>query len=482
MTLPRYIGALFFTIMICSNADGQNKEIDSLFNLIKKDKEACPRPCLRDTSKVKHLNDLAWQLKYRNVDTSIILSSQALQAAEKLVASPDEAIAKAGKKGMAISFANLGSYNILKANYPKALHYYFKALKKNEELRNKNGIAANLGNIGIVYKQQADYAKALDYYFKALKIKEELGNKNGIANTLGNIGVVYSSQNDYSQALNYYFKALKIQEELGNKQSIAANLANIGSVYNVQADLSSRQTGPHAANPTELSLSFGLALNYYLKALKMAEEVGNKNFIAASLGNIGGLYTKTRKFAEAEKYLKQSLALCDSIKALNYTRDFEKSLSQLYETTGRTKLAFEHYKKYLAARDSINSEENQKKQARTEINHEFEKKEALAKAEQDKKDLLAEEEKQKQKLFLWFTIGGLAVVVIVSIFIFRSLQINKKKNMTISEQKTLVEHQKKIVEEKQKEILDSIHYAKRIQTALLTSEKYINRNLNTLKK
>ncbi|MBA3665308.1 MAG: tetratricopeptide repeat protein [Bacteroidetes bacterium] len=442
MTLPRYIGALFFTIMICSNADGQNKEIDSLFNLIKKDKEACPRPCLRDTSKVKHLNDLAWQLKYRNVDTSIILSSQALQAAEKLVASPDEAIAKAGKKGMAISFANLGSYN----------------------------------------KQQADYAKALDYYFKALKIKEELGNKNGIANTLGNIGVVYSSQNDYSQALNYYFKALKIQEELGNKQSIAANLANIGSVYNVQADLSSRQTGPHAANPTELSLSFGLALNYYLKALKMAEEVGNKNFIAASLGNIGGLYTKTRKFAEAEKYLKQSLALCDSIKALNYTRDFEKSLSQLYETTGRTKLAFEHYKKYLAARDSINSEENQKKQARTEINHEFEKKEALAKAEQDKKDLLAEEEKQKQKLFLWFTIGGLAVVVIVSIFIFRSLQINKKKNMTISEQKTLVEHQKKIVEEKQKEILDSIHYAKRIQTALLTSEKYINRNLNTLKK
>lgn len=31
------------------------------------------------------------------------------------------------------------------------------------------------------------------------------------------------------------------------------------------------------------------------------------------------------------------------------------------------------------------------------------------------------------------------------------------------------------VEEKQKEILDSIHYAKRIQTALLTSEKYIEK-------
>ena len=39
-----------------------------------------------------------------------------------------------------------------------------------------------------------------------------------------------------------------------------------------------------------------------------------------------------------------------------------------------------------------------------------------------------------------------------------------------------------MIEEKQKEILDSIHYAKRIQTALLTSEKYIERNLNKLTK
>lgn len=42
--------------------------------------------------------------------------------------------------------------------------------------------------------------------------------------------------------------------------------------------------------------------------------------------------------------------------------------------------------------------------------------------------------------------------------------------------------QKKMIEEKQKEILDSIHYAKRIQTALITGEKYIERNLNSLNK
>jgi hypothetical protein len=43
-----------------------------------------------------------------------------------------------------------------------------------------------------------------------------------------------------------------------------------------------------------------------------------------------------------------------------------------------------------------------------------------------------------------------------------------------------VEKQKDMMEEKQKEILASIHYAKRIQRALITSEKYIERNLERL--
>lgn len=48
-----------------------------------------------------------------------------------------------------------------------------------------------------------------------------------------------------------------------------------------------------------------------------------------------------------------------------------------------------------------------------------------------------------------------------------------KKELNESKEKT---------EEKQKEILDSIHYAKRIQNALLPNDSYIYRNLNRLKK
>ena len=46
--------------------------------------------------------------------------------------------------------------------------------------------------------------------------------------------------------------------------------------------------------------------------------------------------------------------------------------------------------------------------------------------------------------------------------------------------KHLVEKQKELVEEKQKEIIDSINYASRIQRALITSERYIEKSLNRL--
>lgn len=55
------------------------------------------------------------------------------------------------------------------------------------------------------------------------------------------------------------------------------------------------------------------------------------------------------------------------------------------------------------------------------------------------------------------------------------------KKLNLSYQHLLIENKKEI-ELKQKEIIDSIHYAKRIQEALLTPQSYIERNLNRLKK
>ncbi len=53
----------------------------------------------------------------------------------------------------------------------------------------------------------------------------------------------------------------------------------------------------------------------------------------------------------------------------------------------------------------------------------------------------------------------------------------KNRTQHIEEQKEVIAKQKELVEEKNKEVLDSINYAKRIQSALLTSENYIRKYL-----
>ena len=67
-------------------------------------------------------------------------------------------------------------------------------------------------------------------------------------------------------------------------------------------------------------------------------------------------------------------------------------------------------------------------------------------------------------------------------FIFRSLRVTRKQKLFIERKNRETEHQKAIIEVKNKDIMDSIRYAKRIQQSLLPTEKYIDRNINHLKK
>lgn len=473
----------------------QKSKVDSLLTLLKTDKP--------DTNKVRHLNALGWLLMYQNPDTAIVLSNQALGIitpvpSQEFTSAKDRLEGKEIRSLRANTLCNLGTYYWVKADYLHALGYYLKALKIDEELKNKKGIARCLGNIGNVYWNQADYSKASDYYFKALKMEEELKDKNGIANQLGNLGMVFDKQADYPKALEYYFKALKIKEEIGNKNGRENTLGNIGIAYHTIGDypkalnyyfkslILAKELGDNngiARNLTNIGAvykergDFLMALDYFFKALEMAEELGNKNLIAGLFGNIGSLYTTTGKFKEAEHYLKRAIALNDSIGANDMLRLGYESISQLYDTTGRNKLALINYKKAITLKDSLFSQENKKQLIQKEMNYEFDKKEAATKAENDKKQAVAAAEKQRQRFVLILVSCVLLLVFLFAGFIFRSLQITHRQKNIIELQKNEVLHQKEIVEKQKEKIVDSINYAQRIQQSILMEESEIQNYL-----
>ena len=88
----------------------------------------------------------------------------------------------------------------------------------------------------------------------------------------------------------------------------------------------------------------------------------------------------------------------------------------------------------------------------------------------------------------WFSslLGLFVIASLFSFFRWRNAALIKakekleatveKRTYQLQEEKKETEKQKDLVDEKQKEILDSIHYASRIQQALLTGEAYIKEN------
>lgn len=481
-----FLLTVFFFFILFFPLSGQNSaSADSLALLLRS-------PDLHDTSRIVILNDLARKLMYINPDTSIILSNQALQSSQSLFEQESHSSAiRIREKFRAVSYNNLGVFNWIKGNYEIAFDYYFKALTIRRSLNDKSGIAASLGNISSIYWSQGNYPKALDYNLKALILAEETGDKEFYANTLGNIGIIYATQNNYSKALECYFKVLKIKEASGGKNEIINIYGNIGNAYLGQnkfieaihyyskiLNLATEEGNKIQMATTLDNLgtaytrlkNYPTALDYYFKALKLSEEINNKNGLASHIGNIGSIYSITKNYREAELYLQKAISISNTIGALYLVREYEKDLSNIYEQTNQPAKAFEHYKKYTAAKDSLFNEESTKKIVQSEMNYEFEKKQAIEetrhKSELEKQTAVSEAEKRKQNIIIFLIIAGLLLVSVSAGFIFRSLKITRQQNQTI-------EHISKIVEQKNKDITSSITYAKRIQQAMLPHRRDI---------
>jgi tetratricopeptide (TPR) repeat protein len=395
------------------------------------------------------------------------------------------------KKGFARSLNNIGTIYHSQDNYPEALKNYQASLKISEELGDKKGIANSLNNIGIIYKNQGNYSEALKNYLASLKIDEELGDKNGIAHVLNNIGNIYHRQGNYPEALKNYLTSIKVMEETGDKKSVAFSLNNIGNTYSDQGNYPealknylaclkiSEETGDKKVIATSL-YNIGIiyknqgnypeALKNYLASLKISEQLGDKKGIAYYLNNIGNVYTRTGKAEQGKKYILQSLELSSEIGTLEIMMNNYLFLSQADSALGKHQSALENYKQYIIYSDSMLNEENTKSTIQQQMQYEFDKKEALTQAEQDKKDALALEELEQQKMQRNGFIGGFALMLLLAGVSYRSFRNKQKANL-------LLAHKNSVIEEKQKEILDSINYAKRIQAAILPPERIVKKYL-----
>jgi tetratricopeptide (TPR) repeat protein len=505
MNIPVCILMKFNLLFACSFffysiSLGQNSKLDSLIKALPQMKE--------DTTKVKKLIGLS--AKHRGInkmDEASMYADQALVLAKKLnykkgigdayvqIATAHnifgryseviqfsqkayEAYAGGNDQAlMAMALNNIGQAHRSMGTYPAALENLFASIKIKEELGNKRGVAVSYVNIGLTFREQGDIEKALEYFEKSLKTGRELKDKEIMANVLGNMAAIYKDQGQDSIALVMYSESLKLFSDIGKYNQMVIVYGSIGTVYSRPLS-----TGKIKPGDPRFEINFKKAEYYYRVALDSAKKYHVRQEEGDALCNIGHLYNSAGKSEKAIEYYLTSIIIFEELGDVDAEKTTKKELSDMYSRIGKFKEAYLTHVDYMALKDSVYSDKNSKAMGRIEAKANFDKLEALERAEQKRKDDLVQKEMEMERLVRNSFIAGFALMLVLSGIIFRNYRQKKNDNRIIAQQKIKVEEQRDYIEEKQKEILDSIRYAKRIQRALIASEKYVEANLKRLMK
>jgi len=406
------------------------------------------------------------------------------------------------KKVIANSYNSLGGVYLIMSNFPEALKYYQKSLAIREEINDKFGIAVCYNNLGNICGNQSNYPEALQYLLKSLKMKEDLiaeGNKeidsSSIAKAYTNIGLIYQLEDKNTEALSYHTKALRIRISRGDKNAISESYNSLGNIFYNKNDFANAllyfekclaikiEIGDQSGRAAVLN---NMAVIYkeqhkYDKALallkesqKINEEIGEEEGILNSNINFGGIYYKLKQYSLSEEYFKKALIASQKFEIIDDLKECCKGLSDVYKAQGKFEQSLEYFQKYILFKDSINNEEASNKIVRAEMNYEFDKKKAIEDAAHEKEAAIALAESKKQKIIIWSVCGILILVFGFAVYAYRSNLQKQRINKELDFKNKKIENAYAIIEERNKEITDSIHYAKRIQRAMITSDNYIS--------
>lgn len=485
------IGALFLLSNVVQGQKyAQAEMLDSLHALLENFEG-------HDTTKLRILHDIGDNTPIFRV---AYWDSIATLAEQGLAKNPPEEVAYMFSKMRAACLNNAGFILRRQGDPDQALKYYQRSLEASEQIEDDPSIALACNNIGAVRLSLGDIPQCLENYERSLVIYEKLDAPLGIARCYNNIAMVHGDQYDDSLALFYYQKGIEVCQEHELNDLLGFIYSNVGSIYL-----------DHFENQDT-------AIHYFQNAFDVADETGNESVRVNVQNHLGKIYYLQGDKEKALDYLESALPVWERLgnrigaigcmvliakinydngqkeyaielaleahelaKQSGYINEISVSANLLYELSkqeGDWKRALEMRNLEVLMQDSMANEESIKAAAQQHVKYEYEKAQAIKDKEHEKQLAIEQAEKERTAIISYFTGGGLLLVVGSLIVVFNRLRVTRKQKTIIEEQKKKVEVAHDELEEKNKSIMDSITYAKRIQTAILPPSKLVKEYLH----
>ena len=186
-------------------------------------------------------------------------------------------------------------------NSDKALYYSQLGLKHAQKMPWKRGIGVFTGAIGRAYSDKGMYDSCQLYFQRALAVYREIDDKWNMTSILNNLGAAEQNiASNYPKAMGYYLKALKISEELGDTYLKTVALGNVSTTFLAQKN-------------------YEKALAYALKGLQEAKKQTKESEgeaqreVGQSMMKVISVYIAKKDYTNAKKYLFQAIPLLEKM-------------------------------------------------------------------------------------------------------------------------------------------------------------------------
>lgn len=402
---------LFFLFTLLQRLDAQPSDISRLRHIML-EKEA-GRSYTRDTSYIDVLDSLAYGYYRISADSVFLYSKKALAYAKE-----------AGyDKGESVSLRLMGNGYGLNGDYTNMLSCYQQALAIAEKIKSPLLIAKATINMAIMYYSRVGQIdEALALMEKAGNLFQSTGDSLDLIKSLQSRGNLWVDKKQYEKALQVFRRAAELATSMKNEYMVVTTNDLIGGILDARG-------------------LYNEGLTYSLATLRYFNRTDDKMRISRSANYVAETYLHLKNYPEALKYARQGLAAATAIRSVPQVRDADQILADAYEANGDAHNALKYFRLYKYYSDSILNETMLQKTARLEARYEFEKKEALMKEQQDKKDALNRHVVRIKELQISIAVLVIFFLTVLTFLLLRSRAIKQKNNQILRENNEKIEHQ-----------------------------------------
>ncbi len=239
-------------------------------------------------------------------------------------------------RGEVAILADLAMVQRAKRNPSGALTTLTKALELARHSNDARAVSSIHLKMATMLEDAGEYTKALNLLRETLTDLRQQGDRKGELSAVGSIGVIQLKTAEYESALRNLKSALQIRTELGLFASQSRELEfHLGEIYEGFRD-------------------FEHALDYYQKALSLAQTPGNDAALGRIYDRIGNVYYKTAEYAKAMDFLEDALRVHSDLRDIVMQKSALIRLGDISSKLGKPEAALKYQQKALVLTQESN--------------------------------------------------------------------------------------------------------------------------------